>query len=270
MPRKGYNYYKKIEEKQNFKRKLIVNTFKFSIITFIVLFSIYIIYLGTNYSYKKIVEILKNSSSFKIEEIIVKGNEIIPSEEIIYKANLDLGISIFDINIKALEKNILTIDRIKKVFITKKYPNKIEIYVVEKIPIAYVYFNNKIMFLSDDGSLIEIRENESPDLPIVRFDNIDNNTPIKLKQIILNKVVEFIDTTKIVNYDLLNKISEIKIDKNGNFTIYINKGMTKVIIGNEKLYEKLLSLNGLINQYDFEVVNYKYIDLRFDNLAFAK
>ncbi len=143
--------------------------------------------LFTTFNSKKELSI----NQLKVKEIIIKNNEILSEEELIkhfsflYNKNM-VFLNAFEIN-KKLEKKSF----IKKLKIKKTYPNRLEIIIIEKEPIAIIIKNKKKFFLDKNIQLIEYRKDlKYINLPIIYgeiknfkklfFDMKKNNFPIEM------------------------------------------------------------------------------------------
>ena len=143
--------------------------------------------LFTTFSSKKELSI----NQLKVKEIIIKNNEILREKELIkdfsflYNKNM-VFLNVFEIN-KKLEKKSF----IKKLKIKKIYPNRLEIKIIEKEPIAIIIKNKRKFFLDKNIQLIDYRKNlKYTNLPIIYgddknfkklfFDLKKNNFPIEM------------------------------------------------------------------------------------------
>ena len=115
-----------------------------------------------------------NFSKFNLKKIIIKNNSLIKEEEIkkllilIYNKNL-----IFLKN-KEIEQKLMKIGYIESFYIKKKYPNTLEIKIIEKKPIAILFFNKKKFYLSEKIELINFKRiKEYENLPYI-FGNKDD------------------------------------------------------------------------------------------------
>ena len=114
-----------------------------------------------------------NFSKFNLNKIIIKNNSLIKEEEI--KKSL---ISIYDKNLifldnKEIEQKLMKNGYIESFYIKKKYPNTLEIKIIEKKPIAILFFNKKF-YLSEKIELINFKRiKEYENLPYI-FGNKDD------------------------------------------------------------------------------------------------
>tara|TARA_A100001011_G_C14262975_1_gene823372 strand:- start:604 stop:1263 length:660 start_codon:yes stop_codon:yes gene_type:complete len=95
---------------------------------------------------------------YRIKTIQIENNLILDKEEIEQKINFLYSENIFFFNIKNIEKKLSKIDFIESFTIKKVYPNKLNLIINEKKPIAILYFKKKKFYVSDKGDIINFRD----------------------------------------------------------------------------------------------------------------
>ncbi|MBU3195500.1 FtsQ-type POTRA domain-containing protein [Clostridium algidicarnis] len=109
---------------------------------------------------------------FDIETIIVEGNNIISSEEIISTSTLEKGNNIFYINTKKIIKKIHDNPYIKNVKISRRLPNTIILNVEERSAFFYGESNNKYFIIDRDSKLLQIKD-EITNMNLIYIDGLD-------------------------------------------------------------------------------------------------
>jgi len=114
-----------------------------------------------------------NISKFDLKKINIENNFLIEEKEIrklldpIYNKNL-----IFLNNLE-IEQLLMNNNFIKSFYIKKKYPNTLEIKIIEKKPIAILLFDKKKFYLSENIELIDFKKlKDYENLPYI-FGNIE-------------------------------------------------------------------------------------------------
>ncbi len=112
-------------------------------------------------------------SKFNLKKIIIENNSLIKEEEIkkllipIYNKNL-----IF-LNNSKIEQALMQNSYIESFYVKKKYPDTLEIKIIEKKPIAILFSNKKKFYLSEKIDLIDFKKiKEYENLPYI-FGNKD-------------------------------------------------------------------------------------------------
>ena len=105
---------------------------------------------------------------FDIAEIEVVGNEIVDADAVVAASGINMGDSIFLVDLNQANYNINEIMGLDELEISKIFPNKILIRMVEKDPVGVINFEDELYYLDEDGDLIENSEYlRKTDVPIV-------------------------------------------------------------------------------------------------------
>ena len=99
-------------------------------------------------------------SDFKIKKIVIEGNSILSSNEIIKKLNFLYEENLFLLNLKDVEKNLKSETFIESFSLKKIYPNHLHITIVEKEPIAVLHNKKKRFYISNRGEFINFKNIE--------------------------------------------------------------------------------------------------------------
>ncbi len=192
-------------------------------------------------------------SKFNLKKIIIVNNSLIKEEEIkkllipIYNKNL-----IFLKNTK-IEQALMKNSYIESFYIKKKYPDTLEIKIIEKKPIAILFSNKKKFYLSKKIDLIDFKK-------IKEYEN--------LPYIFGNK-----DEFKIFYYELKKinfPISQIK-----KFTLFETKRWDLETFDNKLIklptQNYIKSLENYLNLINKDIFKkYKLFDFRISNQLILK
>ena len=189
---------------------------------------------------------------FNITEIEVVGNEIIEEKDVIAAAGIRMGESIFFIDLNQANYNIHELLGLDRLEISKIFPNKILIRMVESTPISVVNFNDELYYLDREGKLIENSEYlRKTNIPIVF--GVDNVT---IGEVGRNVEVEPGWRFDIVMYILkeldaqgnLEKISEVRITLDNNYEIVTKNGTVITVWDFDNFLENEAYINAILDQ----------------------
>lgn len=165
---------------------------------------------------------------FNIAEIEVVGNEIIEEKDVIAAAGIKMGDSIFFTDLNQANYNINELLGLSQLEISKIFPNKILIRMVESTPICVVNFNDELYYLDRNRKLIENSSYlRKTNIPIIF--GVENVTMGEIgRKLDIEPAWRF----DIVNYILkeldsrgnLEKISEIRLTLDNNYEIVTKNG----------------------------------------------
>ena len=130
-------------KRRSIKRRLFI---VFKIFLLIIFFAVLV--WGFNYFY--------NSSYFKINSIIVEGNQKYNEEEIKKAAEIILGANIFEIDKKYAEDRLIKeLVWLKDVNLKKVFPDKIEIKVSERNPFVKAAYGGSWYIIDEEGVVLD-------------------------------------------------------------------------------------------------------------------
>ena len=169
--------------------------------------------------------------AFNLKNINLNETEKYSKEEIVSKAGIEIGKNTFLEFFTSDKKNVSTMPYVESIKLSVKFPNEINIEVIERTGKYYAYDKDKDMFymLSEDGYILEdanINNKKEDEILLVgiTFDN----------EVMLGKKINDIDLTKLKIFKKIEK--EFIDDKiNGKITkISFENSLTTITI-NDKL-----------------------------------
>ncbi|MCK5684742.1 FtsQ-type POTRA domain-containing protein [bacterium] len=238
------------------KNKLVKhdNVLKVAIIILLSVFAIY-----------ELDYICRKTLYFKINDIVIKGNNIVSSETLLKMS----GINIFDNTLSTdfleVKNRIMKNPWIKSVEINRTLDNVVEINIKERSS-SYVTVagNGKRYVISEDGvvlsgveSIAKISENQNmvisglfPSVPVLGI--VAGKDRFK-------KAINWLK--KLGSYDF-GRITEIHVGDDSNFFFRLKDGMKIFVNSVKELESKLVFLKKILYKIDLQKLYIQYIDLR--------
>ena len=170
-----------------------------------------LLFLFTSYKPQK----LSLSPQFHVKEIIIENNFILQDEEIKKDLTYLFNESLFFLDTSIIKKILVEKSFIESFEIKKIYPNKLNIKIFEKQPIAILHYKKEKFYISKNGELIKYLYLENyNNLPTV-FGNKENFNRIynelKLIKFPIEQIKKFY-SFESKRWDLLtNKDQTIKL-----------------------------------------------------------
>ncbi len=249
--------------RKNIKRKFFI----FLKIFFIVIFFIGAVWL-INYFY--------NSQYFKIKNIIINGNTKYDESIIKQKAEIMLGLNIFEINKKYIEDKLIDeLVWLKSVNLKKIFPDKVIIEVIERKPFAIISYGNNNFIIDDEGIVLEkvenktvkdgsVKENTNMYLDLVLVKNAIKSEPEIGEKIANSAILGCGSIYQNLGHDLKNLINYAYLSD--DFTeniIFVTKSDKKIVFGTSKdIDRKIQILSLILYKIKKENIYYQLIDLR--------
>ncbi len=162
------------------------------------------------------LRLLRQSSYFNIKSIDIKGNKQVKKDFIQDNIDIKENENIFNISTLRAKKDIKKIVYVKDVKVNRKYPNKINIEILEREEILQLKILNKYIILDKDGIILNIidkKKNSILSIEGIKMKDSINKENIGNK---INEYIEDIETEKFIENcmetNLINRLSVIKLE----------------------------------------------------------
>ena len=207
---------------------------------------------------------ISESGMFVLKQVTVEGNQYVSSEEIIKKADLNVGDKIFQIPIAEITERVTEIPYLNGVSISRSLPSTVIISVQEREPVAYLIDQRSYMI--DETGIILLKK------PAMTLEDLPLITGLSVPRLLKNRkplldALKLVDLIQGVDQDLFHLISEIHIDEDQPARLYLIRGGATVKLGVDDLPKKIylfsefVKKDNIINQLE----SIKLIDLSFND-----
>jgi cell division protein FtsQ len=213
-------------------------------------------------------------SSLRIKQIIVDGNRIVGTNEILQLTQVQMNTLLYKIDLTAIQRNVMSHPYIKDAVVERSLPNSIHVQVVERVPIAIVN-RPETMYVDENGVVLPRSiSHRLFDLPMIS--GISANEPLALGSIIkqpdIIEALQLLATMKIVNRPMYHNISEVQVRNGGDIVVYSAEGGVPIIFGRNEIPDKLVRLesfwNNVVQARGTQLL--QYIDLRYQDQIVAR
>tara|TARA_X000001036_G_scaffold2523_2_gene2245 strand:- start:15109 stop:15834 length:726 start_codon:yes stop_codon:yes gene_type:complete len=200
---------------------------------------------------------------FAVKNISIIGNKYINSQEILDLLDYEKNKSVFDFNIRDVKNNIEKIPFIKNAQISLKLPDRLEIQITERVPIALIINNNNKMFIDCENNFLPVNPKSINSFPVPLLNIKD--IPISENSSI--SIIRHLHETYDKMYNHLSEISE----SNNSITL-ITDTKTKIFINPNMIINNLNKLKKFDEAFNVitDIEKYKYINLKFNNQIVVK
>ncbi len=215
----------------------------------------------------------KNWASYrndtKIKEVNFFGNEFIDNDFLNSFNGEIKNKDIYDLNIYELSKVFEDNHFIKAVRVSKHFPDKIKIEIVERNPIAII--NNKEPILIDEDGII-LPNNKEAFKKIIPFLSGFNQNKLsyingaKTTSPKLNEAISLLKKIKEKNESLYKNISEMALNGDKEFVLILVDYPTRINLGSSALDKKIQIIESFDSSMNPDgLYAFKLIDLRYQN-----
>ncbi|MBA4251204.1 MAG: hypothetical protein C0425_05005 [Chlorobiaceae bacterium] len=211
----------------------------------------------------------------KISSVEINSISLLPEEDYLQFIKLETIKDDSKNKLAEIRKRILVHPYVENVKVELSVDNKIIIEIKEKNIVASLLVNEKIYLLSEKYELLPSLMNlQNSDYPLITNSEL---TEVNLNEYYsipeLKKAFRIIESIKIVDENLLKKLSEVNLRKGKDIVLNFTGWNAIVIIGKNNIEEKIIYLSHARTTNEIkEILNYSdYIDLRYkESIYFGK
>ncbi|MFL3050278.1 MAG: cell division protein FtsQ/DivIB [Candidatus Neomarinimicrobiota bacterium] len=212
------------------------------------------------------------AGSFNLRERDVRGEKIIGKDEVHELADLPIAKSLNEINLKKIQERIEEHSYIRAARVSRRFPNKIVIDIIERKPLAYINLPSPSFLLVDEqGFVMPLRHGDMEfEVPTLTGFNIDPELyPIGSKCLSLKTIeaIEYLNNLRKLFPSLFDNLSELTVDKNDEYVMVLSEYPTRIHLGQSNILDQL----ALLKNFNDTILglkslnNYTYVDLRYKN-----
>lgn len=209
------------------------------------------------------------TNQLSIKTIHITGNHYTSVSDYTKHIHKLTGTPIFNINDTELSKTLENEHFIQAARISKRFPNTLQIELVERTPVAMIN-TNPITFI--DGNSVVLPENDkimTENLPILSgFNETKNLFPLGKPTLssTVHKVIDIITYLQGSYPFIYQNISEFRLNQHDEFEIILLEKPTIIFLGKENIYKKILILDQFRQALTSKryLTDYSTIDLRYD------
>ncbi len=208
-------------------------------------------------------------SSLTVGRVVVEGNRIVETNEILQLAQVQIGAAMNDLDLTRIQNQVASNFFIKEAVVTRDLPATVRITVVERTLLAMVVGSN-ILYVDEDGVVLPHSiSREIFDLPILSGwpDAVSLRPGTRVRHAGVREALDILVTAKLVSKELFHMISEVRLRNGGDVVLYGAERGTPILFGRGNVASKLVRLeafwNDVVRSHGPHAL--QYIDLRYDD-----
>jgi cell division protein FtsQ len=189
--------------------------------------------------------LLLTSSYFCIKDIRnieIDGLRRLTPEAILHLANLGPDTNLLAIRPGRLEQALMAHPWIARAEVTRQWPHRLRLHLQEREPVALVQLGEELYYIDRQGSLCKpLSPGDSHDFPVITGLQPENlQHPEGSLAPLVAQAFQLLDVLKEVQAPLnLENISEVHLDPDRGFTLYVNGLGAALDLGFNDYSEKL-------------------------------
>lgn len=200
-----------------------------------------------------------------VSDFQVQGNQVLKKETIIDLLQLEKNHTFWELDPYELSVRVIQHPWVETARVKKRYPNRIEIWVVEKKPVSFLRSKSQLHLLDKQGNLLPVLARETGwDFPVITDTNyIVSNASNRADSTNIQralKLLDYLDGNPVLP---LESVSEIQISNPVNFQIVTTNDI-RIDLGMERFPQKLELLSDAMAQLETMKKKIRRLDLRYN------
>jgi len=223
------------------------------------------------FGFQKAYSMATHLSLFRLREVAIRGNRVVSEDRIRSLAQLVVERNIFEADLAEAATRILREPMVKAVRLSRKLPDRIEISIKEREPIALLARERLYGVDRERVLLPSFPPDSMPDLPIFTSIGRDTTKPGGVLQSVrLKEGIELLDEIRKRDPGLITVISEIHLGSREGLTLYLINGGMNVKWGRGDFGRKIATLRAALNQIPSTRRFPRVLDMRFEGQVVAR
>ena len=214
------------------------------------------------------VTVVRELEMFRIDRIVVRGNQRLSDNEVIALLGEIKGRSSLSTDLEELRRGVLNSQWIADAVLHRTLPSTIEVTIQERSPLGIGRIDGQLYLIDQQGVVID---QYTPgyadiDLPIIDgLSSVHGQAQANVHRAILaRRLLEALQTKS-----LASRISEVDVTDARNAVVLVDGDATLIRLGNERFAERLQSYLELVGTLRESVPAIDYVDLRFDGRVYV-
>lgn len=204
-----------------------------------------------------------------VKQVAVEGTNILSRDEIVRLMNLPPRVSMYELDLTSIQKNILANAFVKRAVIQRDAPSQLRVIIEERIPAALLAANESY-YIDDEGSVLPYRVSaETYDIPIISgLDSLSRLAPgRKIIDSDVQEALDIITAARATSEEMFHAISEIHLRKGHDIICYWFDSGIPIIVGRGNVAEKIVKLDAFREKFlkNNNTSDIQYIDIRYDD-----
>ena len=198
----------------------------------------------------------------------IRGNAVLSSEDLLESLDLESQTSFAGFDPLLHSARVGAMPWIEYGRALRKSPNRIEVIVEERKPVAFFKTRDRVFLIDGERNLLDPMPSLKPwNLPVIVNGKIRGGlaTGDNLVSANLNKTLELIDLLRVSRAMPLDAVSEIVITNPVNIVLVTMPDNVRVHMGLDHFEEKLRNLAVAMPEIAKQLARIKILDLRYRN-----
>lgn len=187
---------------------------------------------------------LSHSTFFQVESVKISGSSQFDDGEVLALIGITNHSNLVAVNKAEVAKMLTDTGWVRRVVVSKAYPNTLELEIVERKPIALILLHDGLHYFDRMGVVFAaVKSGADLDFPVIHF--VDESM-LEAKGSLKN-VTDLLKYTRNGNPALsIQNISQIIVDAKGDLTMYMADNPFPIQVGQTKMWQKYKRLTKVL------------------------
>ncbi len=215
---------------------------------------------------------LRSSSVFAVQQVTASVTQHVTEQQIAEAVAPARGVSLLKLSTKDIEKRLSELPYVKEIHVYRRFPDGLDVRVVEREPIARVETGGRTWLVSGDGRLLEKVSKESfMSLPlVVGSGEFEARTGDRIPQTMVGalSVATLLETEDMISR--LPALDRISVGSGGAVVVHLDGG-TELRLGEPTdIKQKMMDAAVIIEKYLRVGKSLEYVDASAGDRLYAK
>lgn len=210
------------------------------------------------------------SSVFDIRSVTVTGSGAVPASEILSRAGVRAGASVFSVNLSRIGDHLREDPRIEAASVRVVFPDRVFITVRERTAAVALHVPGGYMLLGSDGLAI-VPAATSGALPALTVDRLDPATEVEAGTVVASADARLgADVAGSLPDDLRPDVAALRVDRTGEVILYTRDGIAVRAGAGDGLRDRIARVADVLSAVRSRGMHVEYVDLRFPGSVIVK
>jgi cell division protein FtsQ len=202
------------------------------------------------------------SAIFDLHTVVVSGNDAVPTDEVLRRADLRPGTNAFRVNEAAIRGRLREDPRIEDVTVAMVFPRLLKLIVRERAPVAALGVGESYVLLSPDGVAITVSDTPGS-LPVLAVDRLD---PAEVSVGTVARSAHARLGARIAGTlpeSIRERVAAMRVDGVGEAILALRDGIEVRLGGSEGIADRMEMLTQVLDAIATRGLHVESVDLRF-------
>jgi len=218
-----------------------------------------------------VTQLLLASDLFRVEQVVVEGNNLLKGEQVVALSDIEIGINTFTLDLGLIGRKIEENPWVDTTRVQRIFPKQVVIHIEEREPVAIVNLGY-LYYLDTQGEIFKVLDaTDNLDYPVITgFDYAKAQLHDAEYAQQLRRIVALLSSLSKRDLFGLNQISEVHFEKGGNLSLFTLDGGVKIKLGTTDYDRKLSRLERIYAQLRPKLKMLEYIDLNVEEKVIVR